>query len=126
VRGRTNSGEVEREVRRLKDERLRLATGAAGGASERRAEEARELEAAGWERRGEGPRQSGAAPKADAGGSTTRPTSRCAGKGPTPGKGPPRRGRASDGPIVRVPGQSAAGRTCQNLTLEAAPGPKKT
>jgi hypothetical protein len=47
-------GEVEREVRRLKDERLRLATEAAGGASERHAEEARELEAAGWERRGGG------------------------------------------------------------------------
>jgi hypothetical protein len=56
VRGRTNPGEVEREVRRLKDERLRLATGAAGGASERRAEEARELEAAGWARRGDGPK----------------------------------------------------------------------
>ncbi len=55
MRGRTNPGEVEREVRRLKDERLRLATGA-GGASERRAEEARELEAAGWARRGDGPK----------------------------------------------------------------------
>ncbi len=49
-------GEVEREVRRLKDERRRLATEAAGGASERRAEEARELEAAGWARRGDGPK----------------------------------------------------------------------
>jgi hypothetical protein len=49
-------GEVVREVRRLKDERLRLATEAAGGASERHAEEARELEAAGWERRGGGAR----------------------------------------------------------------------
>jgi hypothetical protein len=48
--------EVEREVRRLEDERLRLATEAAGGASERHAEEARELEAAGWERRGDGPK----------------------------------------------------------------------
>ena len=51
---RTNLEEVEREVRRLKDERLRLATGAAGVARERHAEEARELEAAGWERRGTG------------------------------------------------------------------------
>jgi hypothetical protein len=56
VVGRTNPEEVEREVRRLRDERLRLATEAAGGASERHAEEARELEAAGWERRGEGPK----------------------------------------------------------------------
>jgi hypothetical protein len=52
--GRTNPKEVEREVRRLRDERLRLATEAAGGASERHAEEARELEAAGWERKGGG------------------------------------------------------------------------
>ena len=36
--------EVEREVRRLEDERLR------------HAEEARELEAAGWKRRGDGPK----------------------------------------------------------------------
>jgi hypothetical protein len=49
-------GEVEREVRRLKDERLRLATEAAGGASERHAEEARELLEAGWEQRGTGPK----------------------------------------------------------------------
>jgi hypothetical protein len=52
VGGSRKLGEVEREVRRLKDERLRLATEAAGGARERHAEEARELEAAGWERRG--------------------------------------------------------------------------
>ncbi len=53
--GSRKLGEVEREVRRLKDERLRLATEAAeaaGGARERHAEEARELEAAGWGRRG--------------------------------------------------------------------------
>ena len=44
MRGRTNPEEVEREVRRLKDERLR------------HAEEARELKAAGWEQRGSGPK----------------------------------------------------------------------
>ncbi len=42
--------EVEREVRRLEDKRLRLDPGA------KAAEEARELEAAGWEQRGSGPR----------------------------------------------------------------------
>ena len=45
-----NPGEVEREVQRLKDERLRLDPG------ERDAQETRRLEAAGWERRGEGPK----------------------------------------------------------------------
>ena len=41
-------GEVRREVDRLLDERLRLDPG------ERDAQETRKLEAAGWERRGEG------------------------------------------------------------------------
>ena len=50
------SEEMRREAKRLRDERLRLATGAADGASELHAEEARELEAAGWERRGDGPK----------------------------------------------------------------------
>ncbi|CAA9520942.1 MAG: hypothetical protein AVDCRST_MAG05-3610 [uncultured Rubrobacteraceae bacterium] len=43
-------GEVRREVDRLRDERLRLDPG------ERDARETRKLEAAGWERRGEGPK----------------------------------------------------------------------
>jgi len=50
VVGRRLPEEVEREVRRLADERLRLDPEA------KAAEEARELEAAGWERRGSGPR----------------------------------------------------------------------
>ena len=50
-------GEVRREVDRMEDERLRLDPGSAGGVSERDAAEVRELEAAGWERRGEGPKR---------------------------------------------------------------------
>jgi hypothetical protein len=50
VVGHRKPGEVEREVRRLKDERLRLAPGAAN------TEEAWELLEAGWEQRGTGPK----------------------------------------------------------------------
>jgi hypothetical protein len=45
-----------REIRRQEDEHRLPAPEAAGGGSERNAEEARELEAAGWERRGDGPK----------------------------------------------------------------------
>lgn len=48
--------EMWREIRRQKDEHRRLAPEVAGGGTERHAEEARELETTGWERRGDGPK----------------------------------------------------------------------
>jgi hypothetical protein len=57
--------EVRREVDRSEEERLRGASEAAGGSSERHAEGTRELEAAGWERRGDGPKAIWRRPEGD-------------------------------------------------------------